>query len=60
MEKCEKLPDGRFFVQLKGINRFRFTEELPLQRGYRRVKALYSDFPDAALEQGWHCSGRRS
>jgi len=56
MEKCEKLPDGRFFVQLKGINRFRFTEELPLQRGYRRVKALYNEFSDAGSEQGWHCS----
>ena len=56
MEKCEKMPDGRFFVQLKGINRFRFDEELPLQRGYRRVKALYGDFGDATLEQGWQCA----
>jgi len=56
MEKCEKLPDGRFFVQLKGVNRFRFSEELPLQRGYRRVRAQYSDFPDARLEQDWKCS----
>jgi len=56
MEKCEKMPDGRFFVQLKGINRFRFDEELPLQRGYRRVKALYGDFADATLEQGWQCA----
>src|SRR5882724_1990693 len=39
IEKWEKLPDGRFFVQLKGVNRFRFNEELSLQRGYRRVKA---------------------
>jgi uncharacterized protein len=56
MEKCEKLPDGRFFVQLKGVNRFRYTEELPLQRGYRRVKALYSEFLDAVLEPDWQCS----
>jgi len=56
MEKCEKLPDGRFFVQLKGVNRFRFAEELPLQRGYRRVKAHYGEFADAELEQDWHCA----
>lgn len=56
MEKCEKLPDGRFFVQLKGINRFRFSQELPLLRGYRRVKAQYDDFADATAEQDWHCS----
>jgi Lon protease-like protein len=55
MEKCEKLPDGRFFVQLKGVNRFRITAEIELQRGYRRVKALYQEFPDASLEQSWHC-----
>jgi len=56
MEKCEKLPDGRFFVQLRGVNRFRFSEELPLQRGYRRVKARYSEFPDAGQEQDWQCA----
>ena len=55
IEKWEKLPDGRFFLQLKGVNRFRYSEELDLQRGYRRVKALYQDFPDAVLEQGWQC-----
>lgn len=55
IEKCEKLPDGRFFLQLKGVNRFRFSEELELQRGYRRVKAIYQDFPDAQLEQSWQC-----
>jgi Lon protease-like protein len=55
IENTERLPDGRFFIQLKGINRFRFVEEFPLQRGYRRVKAIYQDFPDASLEQGWQC-----
>ena len=56
MEKCERLPDGRFFLQLKGVNRFRFTEELELRRGYRRVKALYHEFPDSAMEQSWECN----
>jgi uncharacterized protein len=55
IEKSEKLPDGRFFVQLKGVNRFRFAEELSLQRGYRRVKAIYREYPDTNLEQGWRC-----
>ena len=55
IEKSEKLPDGRFFVQLKGVNRFRFAEEFSLQRGYRRVKANYQEFPDASLAQGWQC-----
>jgi Lon protease-like protein len=55
IEKWEKLPDGRFFLQLKGVNRFRFSEELELQRGYRRVKALYQDFPDAVLQESWQC-----
>jgi Lon protease-like protein len=55
IEKSEKLPDGRFFVQLKGVNRFRLSEEFALQRGYRRVKALYQEFSDATLEKDWHC-----
>lgn len=55
IDRWEKLPDGRFFVQLKGVNRFRFEEELPLNRGYRRVKAIYSEFSDATLGEGWTC-----
>ena len=55
IEKWEKLPDGRYFLQLKGVNRFRFDQELELQRGYRRVKASYEEYPDASLEQNWHC-----
>lgn len=56
IEKWEKFPDGRFFVQLKGVNRFRFDEELTVQRGYRRVKAIYEDFTDAGVESsGWQC-----
>lgn len=55
IEKWEKLPDGRFFVQLKGVNRFRFDEELEAQRGYRRVKAVYADFPDSGSASDWQC-----
>ena len=55
IDRSEKLPDGRFFIQLKGVNRFRVQEELPLKRGYRRVVAIYTDFPDTTLGEGWHC-----
>jgi Lon protease-like protein len=55
IEKWEKLPDGRFFVQLKGVSRFRFSEELALQHGYRRVKAMYQEFSDAGAEPSWQC-----
>ena len=55
IEQCEKLPDGRFFLQLKGVNRFRFSEELELQRGYRRVKASYGEFPDSGMVENWQC-----
>src|SRR5919205_3188749 len=37
IDEWEKLPDGRYYLQLKGVNRFRFDKELPPQRGYRRV-----------------------
>ena len=60
IEKCEKLPDGRYFVQLKGVNRFRLAEEIALQRGYRRVKATYQEFPDETLEQFGNATRRRS
>ena len=56
IEKWEKFPDERFFIQLKGVNRFRISEEFPLVRGYRRVKPTYDEFPDASPEQGWQCA----
>lgn len=55
IEKWEKLPEGRFFVELRGVNRFRFEKELSLQRGYRRVLADYQTFPDGKLHEGWQC-----
>jgi Lon protease-like protein len=55
IEKFERFPDGRFFVQLKGVNRFRFERELELVRGYRRVQAIYQEFPDKTLAEGWNC-----
>lgn len=55
IESSEKLPDGRYLIQLKGINRFRSGGDLPLIRGYRRVRASYKEFPDSTIEQGWRC-----
>ena len=54
IESWEKLPDDRFFVQLRGVNRFRFENELPQLGGYRRVQALYGEFHDAVMEK-WNC-----
>lgn len=55
IDQWEKFSDGRFFVHLKGVNRFRFEEELPIVRGYRRVKAIYQEFADSTATQGWVC-----
>ncbi len=55
IDSWEKSADGRFFIQLKGVKRFRFEEELPLYRGYRRVKPIYEGFADDTEASGWHC-----
>ncbi|HYG65166.1 MAG TPA: LON peptidase substrate-binding domain-containing protein [Thermoanaerobaculia bacterium] len=44
MERCEPQPDGRYEIVLRGICRFRIREELPLHRGYRRVRADTAEF----------------
>ena len=36
--------DGRLLITLTGVCRFRVVEELPLRRGYRRVRADYAPF----------------
>jgi uncharacterized protein len=36
--------DGRFLISLTGICRFRIAEELPLEKGFRRVKPNWDDF----------------
>lgn len=55
IERWEKSPDGRYMLELKGLNRFRAEAELPLLRGYRRVKATYQEFLDSVSEQDWRC-----
>lgn len=44
IDRSEAQPDGRYEIVLRGICRFRIREELPEQRGYRRVRADYSEF----------------
>jgi Lon protease-like protein len=36
--------DGRFLISLTGVCRFRVTEELPIERGYRRTKPDWGNF----------------
>ena len=36
--------DGRFLITLTGVCRFEIAEELPLQKGYRRVRPRYDRF----------------
>src|SRR5438552_15693103 len=46
IEQCEKLTDGRIFIYLIGIYRFRFEEVLQLLRVFRSVSAIYCVFPE--------------
>lgn len=52
-------PDGRYLINLAGVSRFRIVEELPLERGYRRVRPDFSPYeadldpaPPAGLDRG--------
>lgn len=40
----EETGDGRLAITLLGLSRFHVREELPMQRGYRRVRVCYHDF----------------
>jgi Lon protease-like protein len=59
IERWEKLPDGRYVLELKGLSRFRSEGELSLHRGYRRVKASYSTFADYPIDKDWRCDRTR-
>ncbi len=43
--------DGRYLITLTGIARFRVAEELPMRRGYRRVRAAWGEYPARDLVQ---------
>ena len=53
LEQHHETPDGRYLIHLRGVTRFRIAEELPLQEGYRRVRAEYAEF---AADDG-ECEG---
>lgn len=55
IERWQKLADGRYVLELKGIARFRSETELELNRGYRRVRANYADVADAPVDKDWRC-----
>ncbi|MSO98508.1 MAG: peptidase S16 [Rhodospirillaceae bacterium] len=40
----EETEDGRMLISLKGIARFRVSEEIQGQKGYRRVRPSYDEF----------------
>ncbi|MEM7584446.1 MAG: LON peptidase substrate-binding domain-containing protein [Acidobacteriota bacterium] len=44
IERWERLPDGRYIMLLRGVRRFTISEELPQERGYRRVAASFEAF----------------
>lgn len=44
IEQHQSLPFGRYLIVLRGVCRFRTRQELPLERGYRRVEADYEPF----------------
>lgn len=46
----EETDDGRYLITLTGLCRFRVAEELRTIRGYRRIHADWSGFPDDLSE----------
>jgi Lon protease-like protein len=48
IEKWEKLPEGRFFVELRGVNRFRLRWNFRCVAAIG-VKADYHAFPDGSF-----------
>jgi uncharacterized protein len=50
IDRSEVQPDGRYEIVLRGICRFRIREELPEQRGYRRVAVDYAEFLGDLME----------
>jgi uncharacterized protein len=56
VERWQKLSDGRYVLELRGVNRFRSEAELPSDRSYRRLKVNYSDFADSPIDRDWRCN----
>lgn len=49
--RFEESDDGRFVITLKGVARFKITEELPLKDGFRRIRPDWSDFAHDLVEE---------
>jgi len=50
--EARETEDGRYYVVLSGVVRFRIVRELPLHAGYRRVEPDYSAFADDLVTPG--------
>ena len=48
----DETDDGRYLITLTGICRFRLDTELPVDRGYRRVRADWQHFANDLQEEG--------
>lgn len=44
IHRFEKTDDGRYLLVLAGASRFRVVEELAMVRGYRQIRANFSEF----------------
>jgi Lon protease-like protein len=47
----DETDDGRYLITLTGLCRFRLDTELPIERGYRRVRADWQPFSGDLLEE---------
>jgi hypothetical protein len=52
--------DGRYLITLAGVSRFWVRRELAMGRGYRRVEADFSRFPDDMVTQKLLLGGKRA
>ena len=48
--RCEETEKGTYVVVLQGVSRFRVREELPVHRGYRRVRIDPAAFAEDGIE----------
>ena len=46
ISQCQESPDGRYFITLVGVCRFKLGDEVDTTRGYRRFYAEWNDFKD--------------
>ncbi len=46
ISRCQESPDGRYFISLVGVCRFKLGDEIDTRRGYRRFHAEWNDFKD--------------